>query len=252
MNEILQWLPPELSLQSALILVATSFVTSAISATFGLGGGIAMLVVLLSQLPPLLALPVHALVQVGSNAGRAWMMRSSILGKPCLWFLPGSILGIVLASQLVVAVPVSAMQLLLAIFILTSIWIPAFSKRTASDRSFLIIGAATSFASMFLGATGPLLAAFLSPTRYGRDATVATHATCMTLQHLLKLLAFGLLGFVLAPWLPIILSMILSGLLGTHLGRSLLSRMPEHTFGLIFRTLLSLLALRLVYQAVGG
>ena len=64
----LHWLPAELPVLAALALVATSFLTSAVSAAFGLGGGVAMLIALLSLTPPVVALPVHALVQIGSNS----------------------------------------------------------------------------------------------------------------------------------------------------------------------------------------
>ncbi|MGQ7843978.1 sulfite exporter TauE/SafE family protein [Granulosicoccus sp. 3-233] len=245
----LQWLPPELEAGTALVLVVISFVTSAISATFGLGGGVAMLIALLSLVPPIVALPVHALVQVGSNAGRAWMLRPHIMRTVFLWFLPGSILGILIASQLIVSLPTTVLQVALAIFILWSVWAPGMGKRELSDPAFIAVGAVTSFATMFLGATGPLLAAFLSPSLYGRDRTVATHAACMTLQHLLKLLAFGFLGFVLAEWLPLVVAMIISGLLGTHFGGTLLRRFSEDSFKKIFKVILTLLALRLLVRS---
>lgn len=173
----MEWLPANTAPFVALALIIISFATSAISAAFGIGGGVAMLITLLSLTPPIVALPVHALVQIGSNAGRA---------------------------------------------------------------------------TMFLGATGPLLAVFLSPERYGRDRTVATHATCMTLQHLFKVIAFGLLGFVLVEWLPLVIAMIVSGLAGTWIGQHLLRRLPEMIFRKVFKTVLTVLALRLMYKAVFG
>lgn len=249
---MLQWLPPELATGTAVLLVAISFATSAISATFGLGGGVAMLIALLSAVPPIVALPVHALVQVGSNAGRAWMMRPHIMSTVFLWFLPGSVLGVLIASQLIVSLPTTVLQLALAIFILWSVWAPGMGRRELRDPAFVAVGAVTSFATMFLGATGPLLAAFLSPTLYGRDRTVATHAACMTVQHLLKLIAFGFLGFVLIEWLPLVIAMIFSGLLGTRFGGVLLQRFPEDIFKKVFKVILTALALRLLVRSLLG
>jgi uncharacterized membrane protein YfcA len=136
-------------------------------------------------------------------------------------------------------------------FILWSVWAPRISAVAVPDRAYLAVGGVTSFATMFLGATGPLLAAFLSPSRYGRDRMVSTHAACMSVQHLIKVIAFGFLGFVLTEWLPLVLVMILSGLAGTWLGRSLLRRLPEERFRLIFKTILSLLAVRLLFKSIG-
>ena len=244
------WLPDEISIQVALVLVAISYVTSAISAAFGLGGGVAMLIALLSVSPPIVALPVHALVQVGSNAGRALMLRSHIIGGVVRWFIPGSIIGVLVASQLIVDLPIQWLQLILALFILWSVWAQKPSSVAVSDKAYIAVGGMTSFATMFLGATGPLLAAFLSPERYGKHRTVATHAMCMCTQHLIKIVAFGFLGFVLTQWLLLVMLMIASGLLGTWTGAGLLQRLPETAFKWMFKSVLTLLALRLLYRAL--
>ena len=209
-----------------------------------------MLIALLSLTPPIVALPVHALVQIGSNAGRAWMLRPHVMSSVVTWFIPGSILGVLLASQLIVTLPTSSLQLILALFILWTVWAPKINTLPVPDKAYFLVGGLTSFATMFLGATGPLLAAFLSPARYGRDRTVSTHAACMTIQHLLKVIAFGFLGFVLTQWLVLVATMIVSGLLGTWMGRRLLQRLPEQAFRQIFKAVLTVLAVRLLYKAI--
>ncbi|NND91905.1 MAG: sulfite exporter TauE/SafE family protein [Granulosicoccus sp.] len=244
------WLPAEATPLTAMTLILISFVTSSISAAFGLGGGVAMLIALLSLTPPIVALPVHALVQIGSNAGRAWMLRPFIMTGVVRWFIPGSLIGVLLASQVIVILPTRWLQLVLATFILWTVWAPKISAIAVPEKAYLGVGGVTSFATMFLGATGPLLAAFLSPARYGRDRTVATHAACMSLQHLIKVTAFGFLGFVLTEWLPLVIAMIVSGLVGTWLGRALLQRLPEATFRWVFRCVLTVLALRLLFNAL--
>lgn len=248
----MEWLPAELAPFSAAALIAISFLTSAISAAFGLGGGVAMLIALLSLTPPIVALPVHALVQIGSNAGRAWMLRSHIMQSLVGWFIPGSLIGVIIASQIIVDLPTQWLQLILAAFILWAVWAPKVSSFAVPDKAYFAVGGVTSFATMFLGATGPLLAAFLSPDRYGRDRTVASHATCMSIQHLFKITAFGFLGFVLVEWLPLTIAMILSGFAGTWLGRHLLRKLPEATFKMVFKGVLTVLAIRLLYKAALG
>jgi uncharacterized membrane protein YfcA len=249
MNSVLL-LPAETSPLAAIALIGFSFLTSAISAAFGLGGGVAMLIALLTLTPPIVALPVHAMVQIGSNAGRAWMLHGHVMTSVVTWFIPGSILGVLVASQLIVTLPTSTLQLMLALFILWAVWAPKISSLQVPDKAYFLVGGLTSFATMFLGATGPLLAAFLSPARYGRDRTVSTHATCMTMQHLLKVIAFGFLGFVLTQWLVLVAAMIISGLLGTWMGKGLLQRLPEETFRKIFKAVLTILAIRLLYKAI--
>lgn len=209
-----------------------------------------MLIALLSVTPPHIALPVHAMIQFGSNAGRAYLLREHVMRGIVRWIIPGSIAGIIIASLLFVKLPVQTLQLMLAVFILWTVWAPKGNVREVPEIAYLGIGALTSFANLFLGATGPLLAIFLSPERYGRDKTVATHAASMLLQHLFKVIAFSFLGFAMLRWIPFLSAMILCGFAGTATGGVLLQRIPEDLFKFLFKIVLTVLAARLLYRAV--
>ncbi len=247
---IISLLPESIGTVSAILLIGASFITSAISVTFGLGGGVTMLAILLTVTSPVAAIPAHALIQTGSNIGRAWVLRKFIMRPLFAWFLTGSLVGILLASPLVVSLPAHWLQLALGVFILWTVWAPRMQSRKIPVKAYLLVGGFTSFLTLFLGATGPILAAFLSPVRYSKDRTVATHAACMSAQHLLKVIAFSVLGFVLSEWLVLISMMVLSGFLGTLLGQNLLHKMSELHFKLAFKIVLTVLALRLVFSAL--
>ena len=83
-------------------------------------------------------------------------------------------------------------QVGVGLFILWSITMrpPAFMRRSAG-----IAGAVSSFLTMFFGATGPFIAAFVKTQDLDRLGHTATHAALMTIQHALKTVAFGFLGF---------------------------------------------------------
>ena len=74
----------------------------------------------------------------------------------------------------------------------------------------------------------------------------------MTGQHGLKGVIFGFLGFQFLPWLPTLIAMILSGLLGTLAGRRILNRLPEKLFKQLFRVILTLLGLLILLDAYLG
>ena len=63
---------------SAALLVVASFFTSALTAAFGVGGGIAMLALMGLFIPVAAVIPVHGAVQLGSNSGRAWHQRANV------------------------------------------------------------------------------------------------------------------------------------------------------------------------------
>ncbi|MGE0800306.1 MAG: TSUP family transporter [Lautropia sp.] len=246
------WLPDGLSIAAALALVAASFVTAAVSATFGIGGGVAMLVVMLALLPPAIVLPLHGVVQTGSNAGRAVTLLRHVRRAALGWFTAGTVVGIVAASFVFVALPTRTLAIVLGGFILWVLWGPTLSKRPISDRSFVAVGAVASFCTMFVGATGPMVGAFWNVRELGKLGVVATHAAAMVVQHAAKVIAFGALGFGYTAWLPLLAALLIAGQLGTQLGARILQRLPERVFEFGFKWLLTALALRLLWTAIAG
>ena len=95
-----------------------------------------------------------------------------------------------------------------------------------------------------------VVAPFIKATTDERRMTVATHAAFISWQHGVKILTFGLLGFTFAPYLPLMIGMILLGITGTWLGKNILTSISENVFRLAFNTVLTLLATRLIYQSV--
>ena len=104
---------------------------------------------------------------------------------------------------------------------------------------------------MIVSATGPLTALFLTQDP-DRRVIVATHATVMTAQHLSKVAVFAALGFVIGPWLPLVVTMIVAGFAGTVAGSHLLERLPERLFRIGLKVLLTVIALDLLRRALFG
>lgn len=257
---VLQWgqamldslVPTALTPGSMVLLLLASMLTSAVAASFGIGGGVGMIAVLLTALPPIVVVPLHGVIQAGSNLGRAITMRADIARGIVPIFAAGSLLGITLGSLLVVNLPTKVLQIVLGLFILWTLWFPGLKANRIPDKGFFWVGAVASFCTMFLGATGPLIGAFWNVEKLGRKGVVATHAACMTLQHSFKVIAFIILGFAFAPWIAFLIAMIAAGFVGTLLGKRVLSRLPERLFAGVFKGVLSLLALNLLWSAITG
>jgi uncharacterized membrane protein YfcA len=243
-------LPDAVPLWAAALLVATSALTSFMTAAFGLGGGVAMLAVMASLVPAAALIPVHGVVQIGSNAGRAMVRARDVRFVYLAPFAVGSLLGAAAGGLVAVRLPDWLLQIGLGLFVLWSAWgkPPAFGGR----RVLALGGAATSFFAMFVGASGPFVAAVVKTLRLERLEYVGTFAACMTLQHGLKIAVFGLLGFAFEPWLPLLAAMIASGFVGTLVGQRLLVRLGEARFQTILSAILTALALRLVWTGLAA
>lgn len=230
-------------------LALLSFAASFITVAFGIGGGAVMLAVMAVLLPASAIIPVHGLVQLGSNAGRLSLMLAYVHRAVLPAFIIGAVLGVVLGGSMVVQLPAGAIQLGVGLFILWSVFFrpPAFLRRSSG-----LTGLISSFLTMFFGGTGPFVATFVKAQGLDRMQHVATHAALMTVQHLLKVFVFGFLGFAFAQWIGLVVLLILAGFLGTVFGRHVLTKIDEKRFGLALRTVLTLLALRLIWSGAEG
>lgn len=245
----LAWLlPPDIAGPTAAILIALSFATSAVSAAFGLGGGMLLIAAMAQVLPAAAIVPVHGAVQTGSNAGRALVLLRHVDWPVALWFLAGALVGALAGGALAIRLPAEALRIGIGLFVLWFVWgsTPQFQKMR--KRAMTVAGLVATFLSMIFGASGPIGGAVLSTLGLTRQTFVATQAVTALMSHVLKLLVFGLLGFAFAPWLGLVALMIASGFLGTLAGARLLGRMPEETFRTGFRIVMTALAVSLILR----
>lgn len=253
MDALASLLPPGLDSLVAAVLVIASAFTSALTAAFGVGGGIAMLTLMGLFVPVAALIPVHGAVQLGSNSGRAWHQRANVRMDVAAPFIAGSVVGAIIGALVVIQLPDALLKLVLGIFVIAITWtkIPGIEKLTRAGLAVASI--LVALAGMLVGATGPLVSVlFAQFFANDRKALVATHAAGMTVQHGLKIVVFGLAGFAFREWLPLIAAMVVSGYLGTVYGTRLLERLPEDSFRKWFGIAITVLALDLLRRGVAG
>lgn len=244
------FLPDGLALWAALAVIAASFFTSALTAAFGLGGGLALLGLMSALLPAPAVIPVHGVAQAGANASRLFLQRKDVVWNIVLWFSAGGLIGAGLGGRLAVELPVWALRAGVAFFILYTVWGPLPRSLSPGPRTFFMTGAIGSFLTMFFGATGPIAATMLSATRLQRLNITATHAACMVAQHSMKILVFGALGFAFGPWAFVIAGILVAGFAGAAAGTRYLRRMAEADFTRGFKFLLTAIAIYLLIAAL--
>jgi uncharacterized protein len=243
------YLPPGLGDGAALGLVVLSFLTSLITATFSMGGGALMIIAMTLVMPPVVVVPVHGCVQLGSNVGRAFTLRDHIQWSFILWVTLGGVIGSVLGGRFAYLIPESAFSLAIGVFVLATTWLPQPKFITGNRGVQFIGGTIVSALGMVVGAAGPLVAAFVRGIP-DRRQLVATHATLNAFQHVFKVIVFVAMGFAFRQYLPLVIAMVLAGFAGTSVGSRILTRVPESVFRLVFRILLSVAAASLIWRAL--
>ncbi|MBB4005153.1 sulfite exporter TauE/SafE family protein [Aurantimonas endophytica] len=246
------FLPPELGAAGAAILVVASFCTSALTAAFGLGGGLSLLAVMTAFLPVAVLIPLHGIVQLASNGGRVVIQRRGVAWAALPPFLLGGAIGALIGARFVVALPEATLQVSIGLFILIVTFVPIPRLGVLGFGGFALTGAVTTFLSMFFGATAPIMAALFAQTFKERETVVATLAAVTAIQHALKAVAFFAMGVVLWPYAALLLAMIVTGFLGTLAGTAVLRRLDDRFFRLVLRIILAVLALDLVRRGVLG
>ncbi|MDQ0313988.1 sulfite exporter TauE/SafE family protein [Amorphus orientalis] len=241
--------PDGLAPWAAVLLIAVAGFTSAMTAAFGIGGGLLLIAVMIPLVPISALVPVHGVVQLGSNTGRLVLQARHLRLDILTWFTLGAIGGGVAGGLLVVDLPETALKLGVGLFVLWSVW-GKMPKIGAESRLLLGVGgAASTLLTMFVGATGPFVMALYTGAALTKNELVALFAGSMFVQHLLKIVVFGALGFAFAEWLPLALAMVLAGFAGTVVGTRVLSLLPEKVFRTGLKALLTLIGLHLVLSA---
>ena len=233
-------------------LMLASFCTAFFGVAFGAAGGLVLLAVLAMVFPPAILLPVHTTVQLGSNFSRLFIMWRWILRDTLLPFFAGTILGAVAGARIFISLPSAVLQGILGGFILVMVWLPQMTRIGGRRGRFAVLGFGTTFLGVFVSSTGTFLSPFVAGAAPDRRNYTATMAAMMTLVHSAKLAAFGAIGFAVGADVPLMAAMIGTGTLGNWLGKAVLDRTPEKAFRMVFKVMITLLALRLLWVAAKG
>ncbi len=226
-----------------------AFCTAFLGSVTGTAGGLLLLGVLAQFFPPVVLIPVHTVAQMGANVTRLFLMWQWVMKNTLLPFGIGALIGVVVGANLFVTLPTAVLQVILGCFIILSIWIPGFARAGSLRNRFAVVGFAATFLGVFVSATGTLVSAILAGSSPDRRNLVATFSAHMIWVHSLKVIAFGVLGFAVVDYIPLMAALVAGTSLGGWAGSKALNRIPERGFRIVFKILLTVLALRLLWQA---
>ena len=241
------------------ILIMAAFITSSISAVIGMGGGIILLGIMATIIPNgYMVIALHGIIQLISNTTRTYVFRTHIKSKIIKEFSIGVIIGAILSILILFSIiqfygvksanelKIDFLKPMIGSFI---IWYLFFkkSKKEKKSKSFIRVGSISGLASIFIGATGPLIAPFFISANLKKEEIIANKAACQMITHLTKIPLFILFFNVnYINEYKILLPLIIAVFIGTNIGKKILGYIPEKLFNKLFKTALSIIAIRLI------
>lgn len=227
--------------------------TSAMTAVLGFGGGLVLLAVLLLWADPVVAIPLHAAVQVVSNATRTWIRRCdvdrAIVLPFCVLLIPAGAVTL----PLVVRAPDSILQAAIAVTVIAATWWPELrgtTLRPPSRWGWVAVGGVVGALNVMVGATGPLQAPLFRSATRTRQAFVGTFAASQVAGHATKLALFGVAGLAPTRYAGPAVAGVVGVLAGTAIGSRVLDRISEERFRSAYLAAITGVSLYLLASAV--
>ncbi len=230
-----------------------TFVAGVLTSVVGAGGGVMLLAIMGTVLPPLAVIPVHGVVMLGNNVMRVTQLYRLIDWRFVGAVIAGSAVGSFTAGPILVNLPEQALQFILAMGLLYLVWgpKPKASEAKPTPIRTAILGFGLSILSMAIGAAAVFFAALRKQKGLPKEQILADQSAIMCAQSIFKALAFGLFGFAFGPYIPLIIAMMMCGMLGSWLGVKLLKRMSYTWFDHLFKLVVSIMAGILLVRALG-
>ena len=231
-------------------LVPLALVTSTVAGVFGMGGGVPLIAVMPGLVPAAAIIPLHAATQLASNGSRAlfaWRHIDLAMIPP---FLLGGALGVLTGGWIYAQIDLGWLPAIIGIAILILTWFPLPKLAGDGRWALALLGFYQTGVGMIAGATGPLGAAVLARRNSRKDWLVVNTAVYMSVNHLLRSIAFLVMGFAFIDYAWLLAGMVAGVVTGSWLGTRLRALVPEINFQFWFRWLVTLLAVRMIIVGV--
>jgi uncharacterized membrane protein YfcA len=224
-----------MTLATLAILGGTILLSSFISGTFGMAGGMVLLGVLLVYFDVATAMVLFSVIQFFANGWRVMLWWRFVRWPIFWWYAFGAVLAAV-AMRAVAYVPDKAtVYFLLGIMPFAVDVLPVRARPNIEWRGLpFITGVLTTVVQILAGVGGLFLDIFFQKSMLDRKTTIATKAPTQTFSHVLRFAYFGSFGGVhgvhdAGAGLLLIAAVVLA-VAGTSITPYVIERMSDHGF----------------------
>ncbi len=232
----------------AWVIILGSFLSTAMSSAFGIGGGFVMIAILSSILPISAMVPVHSAIMIGLSLSRTWYFRKDIHWPIVIPFTIGALIGALTGTSLYIDLPEVIIAVAVAILMLLAVWMPEIKLKKAIPHPFFLVGLIHSFLSA-LFSFGGLFQPVMVRTRLNKLQITATLSAGLVSMNMVKVSGYTIFGFDFTPYYVVIALSILVAFPAAKMGKNLLHKISEKQFRSIFKIVITVFAIRLLFRA---
>jgi uncharacterized membrane protein YfcA len=236
---------------TALIIIAGSLVASIFNAAFSAGGAMIILAITSTVLPVQAIVPIHSTLLIGSTLTRVMFFWEFIDWKIVIPFLLGAFFGALAGARIYIELPETVIALAIGAVMLIAIWLPSVPWRPRLRHPWAVVGFTHSLLST-LFAYGAVLHAVILHTGLKRQQVVGTLGGCLSGMSVFKIVGYASFGFDYSPYYHVIAAAVTVSLIGTAIGKMIVDKLSEQKFRFIFRALITVTALRLLYVGISA
>ena len=216
------------------LLVLASFIAWFISSLAG-GGSPFIIIPMVNFLLEAQAVPpVVTTGMLLGNLQRVFLYWQDIDWELTWWYLPGAISGAVLGSFVFTRTELPWLQVLLGLFLVTSVFSFGFGKKEQSFKVqgwfFLPAGFVYAFLSGLIGSIGPVLNPFYLNYGLVKEKMIATKSAHVLVVHAAKMVTYAALGALTLPYLGYGLIIGIAAAPANWLGQIALQKISEQQF----------------------
>ncbi len=237
--------------QTEWLLVAVVFFVAIWNTSVGPSGGVTF-ATMATLLPPTAVVPIQAVAETTANIICILVLRKFVDWRFVAAFAIGGLVGFAVGIPFVdlTATPHHGLKMLLGGFILITTWIPIARFSPENGIYASLGGTVTAFLNLFVGGTAALVAATIGRRHQDHRPVIGTTAGCMLYLHAAKIPIFGVLGFSFGAYANLLVFLVAASSIGSYIGRHVLINAPQSIIKPIFKAIVTILALNLLWQGI--
>ena len=234
------------------LLVGIGVVAFLISTISGGGGALILVPALNALIGVSNTAPVLNLGTFLGRPARLLIFWKHIQWNVCLYYAPSAILGAFLGSWLFSNFRIEWLQIVVGLFLISTIFQYRFGKKEKSFRMrlwyFVPLGFVISVLGTIIGAMGPILNPFYLNLGLDKEDLIATKTANSFLMGLSQIGSYSFFGLLQNEYWAYGLALGLGATVGNVAGKKFLSKMKSSTFRKLLITLMAISGLLLIVR----